>query len=153
MRVSRYGVAAALAVLMAAPEARADELLTIRSAFPVPATIDRLQDAASASGFVVAARIDHAKAAEKAGITLRPTVALIFGNPKGGSPLMQCDQRVGVDLPLRALAWQDAAGQVWLTTGDPLSLKPKFGLTAECDAPLAAVRAAVIRLMAAAGEP
>ena len=150
-RTAPYGLA--LLLMLASLGARAEELITMRSAATVAATIDRLQAAATAAGFFVAARVDHAKAAEAVGIPLRPSVALIFGNPKGGSPLMQCDQRVGLNLPLRALAWQDEAGQVWLATTDPVTLKAKFGLTDGCDAPLAAVRAGVTRLLEAATKP
>ena len=147
------GILALLLAMSVLRPAHADELIAVRSASTVPATIDRLQSVAVAAGFFVAARVDHAKAAEGVGIPLRPAVALIFGNPKGGSPLMQCDQRVGLDLPLRALAWQDEAGQVWLTTSDPSALKTKFGLENSCDAPIAAARAAVVRLLEAASQP
>ena len=70
-------------------------------------------------GLNVFARIDHAAGAAMAGKTLRPTELLIFGNPQAGTPLMQCSQRVGIDLPVKALVWADEAGQTWLGYNDP----------------------------------
>jgi uncharacterized protein (DUF302 family) len=90
-------------------------LVTIASRFPVTETIERLVAAVTARNMLVFARIDHADGAAKAGMTLRPTELLIFGHPKGGTPLMQHKQTAGIDLPLKALAWEDADGKVWLT--------------------------------------
>jgi uncharacterized protein (DUF302 family) len=70
----------------------------------------------------VFARIDHAAGAKKIGKSLRPTELLIFGNPKGGTPLMECAQSAGIDLPLKALVWEDAFAQVWLGYNDPAYL-------------------------------
>jgi uncharacterized protein (DUF302 family) len=85
----------------------------------VKATIDRLEAAAKARNLVVFLRVDHAAGAQKIGRTLRPTELIVFGNPQGGTPFMECAQSVGIDLPLKALAWQDASGQVWLGYNDP----------------------------------
>ena len=131
----------AVLVTMVHP-AMADELMTVKSPYGVMATLDRVEADAKAKGFFIAARVDHSGAAEKVGMKLRPTAVLIFGKPQGGTPLMQCDQRVGIDLPLKALAWQDEAGQVWLAMLDPAALKERYALGAECDAPIAAMRAA-----------
>jgi uncharacterized protein (DUF302 family) len=95
-----------------------DGLITIASAHPVSATIDRLAAAAEAAGMRVFARIDHAAGAAEVGMRLRPTELLLFGHPRGGTPLMLDGQTAGIDLPLRALAWEDAEGRVWLTTND-----------------------------------
>lgn len=138
---------------MAARAGNADELISVRSNRPVAETIDRLQQRVTAAGFFVAARVDHAKGAAGVGLALRPTELLVFGNPKGGTPLMQCDQRVGIDLPLRALAWQDEGGQVWLGMTDPRALKSRFDLGPACDQPIAAIEAVVRRLLDATGEP
>ena len=127
--------------------ALADELMTVQSPHDVTATLDRLEGAVKAKGFFVVGRVDHAGGAEKVGLTLRPTALLIFGKPQGGTPLMQCDQRVGIDLPLRALAWQDEAGQVWLGMVDPATLKARYHLGAACDAPIAAMRDVVRGLL------
>lgn len=94
-------------------------LTELRSPHAVRATIDRFEAAAKARGLAVFARIDHAGGAQKIGKSLRPTELLIFGNPQGGTPLMECAQVAGIDLPLKVLAWQDAAGAVWLGYNEP----------------------------------
>ncbi|HSW26037.1 MAG TPA: DUF302 domain-containing protein, partial [Burkholderiaceae bacterium] len=78
-------------------------------------------------GLTVFARIDHAAGATKVGKSLRPTELLIFGNPQGGTPLMECAQSAGIDLPLKALVWQDEAAQVWLGYNDPAFLAQRHG--------------------------
>lgn len=96
-----------------------DGLITIGSNHSVKDTIDRVQAALAAKGIAVFARIDHAAGASSVGMSLRPTELLVFGNPKAGTPLMQAKQIVGIDLPLKLLAWQDVAGKVWLSYNDP----------------------------------
>lgn len=93
-------------------------LTTFESGFSVRESIDRLAAKADALGFTVFARIDHAAGAAQVGMPLRPTELLIFGHPKGGTPLMQDRQTAGIDLPLKALAWEDENGRVWITTND-----------------------------------
>lgn len=90
------------------------ELVRRQSPHPVDATIDRLESVIEQRGLTVFARIDHAAAAKKAGLELRPTELIIFGSPAVGTPLMQAQQTMGLSLPLKILAWQDSAGQVWL---------------------------------------
>jgi uncharacterized protein (DUF302 family) len=90
-------------------------LTTIPSDFPVEETIDRVAAIVTSKGLSVFARIDHAANADQVGLSLRPTYLIIFGNPKAGTPLMQENQVSGIDLPVKALAWQDEAGKVWLT--------------------------------------
>jgi len=97
----------------------AEGLITVKSPHGVKETLDRFESAAKARGLNVFLRLDHAAGAQKIGKTLRSTELLIFGNPQGGTPLMECAQSAGIDLPLKALAWQDAAGQVWLAYNDP----------------------------------
>jgi uncharacterized protein (DUF302 family) len=80
-------------------------------------------------GMTVFARIDHAAAAKEAGMTLAPTEVLIFGNPKGGTPLMQAAQTLGIDLPLKALVWQDEASKTWIGYNDPRWLARRHGVT------------------------
>ena len=82
-------------------------------------TMDRLIAAVTSRGMTVLARIDHAAAAVKAGMELRPTEVVLFGNPRTGTPLMQVAQTIGIDLPLKALVWQDADGKTWLAYNDP----------------------------------
>jgi uncharacterized protein (DUF302 family) len=98
-----------------------------------PRTPKEAMDGLAASvvrhGMTVFARIDHAAAAKEAGMTLAPTEVLIFGNPKGGTPLMQAAQTLGIDLPLKALVWQDGAGKTWIGYNDPRWLARRHGVT------------------------
>jgi uncharacterized protein (DUF302 family) len=104
-------------------------LITLPSAYGAKATADRLAAEAAAKGMTVFARIDHAAGAKEVGMTLRPTEVLIFGNARGGTPLMQAKQTLGIDLPLKALVWEDADGKVWLTYNDPAWLAQRHGAT------------------------
>ena len=90
-------------------------LTSIRSRLGPKETMDRLEAEISAKGMKVFARIDHAAGAAEAGLELRPTELIIFGNARGGTPLMQSVQTVGIDLPLKALVWEDASGTTWLS--------------------------------------
>jgi len=81
--------------------------------------MDRLEAEIRARGMKVFARIDHATGAAEAGLELRPTELIIFGNARGGTPLMQSVQTVGIDLPLKALVWEDASGATWLSYNEP----------------------------------
>ena len=101
--------------------------------------MDRLEAAVKAKGLTVFARIDHAAGAAKVGLSLRPTELLIFGNAKGGTPLMQSNQTVGIDLPLKALVWQDASGDTWLSYNDPSWIAKRHGLGHEADATVNAI--------------
>jgi uncharacterized protein (DUF302 family) len=120
-----------------------DGLTTIRSSFDPKQTIDRLEAEVKAKGMTVFARVDHAAGAAAAGLPLRPTEVLIFGNAKGGTPLMQAAQTIGIDLPLKALVWQDAAGRTWLSFNDPDWLARRHGVDHESDATLNAMTAAL----------
>jgi uncharacterized protein (DUF302 family) len=95
-------------------------LTTVPSAHGVKATIDRLESEVKSKGLTVFARIDHAAGAKEVSMPLRPTELLIFGNARGGTPLMQAQQTTGIDLPLKALAWEDADGKVWLSYNEPV---------------------------------
>lgn len=96
----------------------ADGLITLASPHSVKVTMDRLETIVKERGLNVFARVDHAGGAAKVGKTLRPTELLIFGNPQGGTPFLECAQSVGIDLPLKALVWEDAAAKVWLGYND-----------------------------------
>jgi uncharacterized protein (DUF302 family) len=102
-------------------------LTTFKSGHPPQETMSRLETAVKAKGLTVFARIDHAEGASAAGLSLRPTEVLIFGNAKGGTPLMQAEQTIGIDLPLKALVWRDAAGETWLSLNDPAWLAARHG--------------------------
>ncbi len=106
----------------------ADGLITLPSNHGPSETMSRLETAVKAKGMSVFARIDHAAAAANIGMLLRPTEVLIFGNPKGGTPLMQSTQTIAIDLPLRSLVWQDASGKTWLSYNDPAWLAKRHAL-------------------------
>jgi uncharacterized protein (DUF302 family) len=107
-----------------------DGLTTISSNFGAKETMDRLEAEVKSKGLTVFARVDHAAGAAAVGMKLRPTELLIFGNAKGGTPLMEADQRIGIDLPLKALVHQDEAGKVWLSYEDPSWLARRYDLGA-----------------------
>jgi uncharacterized protein (DUF302 family) len=105
-----------------------DGLVTVRSSHAPKETMDRLAAAVTARGITILAQIDHAAAAAGVGMTLRPTAVLIFGNPKAGTPLMQAEQTIGIDLPLKLLVWQDEQGSTWIAYNDPEWLATRHGL-------------------------
>ena len=106
-------------------------LVSVPSNHDVQTTVDKLVTALKAKGLTVFAQVNHSAGAEKAGMNLAPTQLVIFGNPKVGTPLMKCSRTVGIDLPQKALIWQDPAGKVWLTYNDPAYLSERHGL-GEC---------------------
>jgi uncharacterized protein (DUF302 family) len=110
-----------------------DGIKTLASAFGPKDTMDRLEAAVRSKGMTVFARIDHAAGAAEVGLTLRPTELLIFGNARGGTPLMQAKQTIGIDLPLKALVWQDAAGKTWLSYNDPPWVVSRHGGDADLE--------------------
>jgi len=119
----------------------ADGLIALKSSRGPKETMDRLVAEIEAKGLTVFARIDHAAGAKEAGLALLPTELVIFGNAKGGTPLMQANQAIGIDLPLKALVWQDAAGCTWLSYNDPAWLAQRHGLGQEVEAPVKAMTA------------
>ena len=116
-------------------------------------TMNRLAAEVTAKGMTVFARIDHAAGAAAVGLPLRATELLIFGNARGGTPLMQATQTIGIDLPLRALVLEDAAGKTWLAYNDPAWLAQRHGLGPEADATVGAMTAALAALARAATSP
>ena len=114
-------------------------LTTIASAHDPVATLERLTAAIAAKGMAVIARIDHAGAAAKVGLALRPTEVVVFGNPRAGTGLMQTVQTMGIDLPLKALVWLDETGKTWLSYNEPKWLAERHGLGADAEAALAAM--------------
>ncbi len=127
-----------------------DGLISLRSVFGPADTLARLETAIQAKGLTVFARIDHAKGAAEAGLTLRPTLLVIFGNARGGTPLMQAAQTAGIDLPLKALIWQDAAQVTWLSYNDPHWIAVRHGLAAASDKTVQALTGVLAALAAAA---
>jgi uncharacterized protein (DUF302 family) len=108
-------------------------LVTIPSAHDVKETIDRVETVVKAKGLTIFARVDHAASAKEVGLALAPTLLLIFGNARGGTPLMQANQQTGIDLPLKVLAWQDSVGKNWLSYNDPHWIAQRHGLGHEVD--------------------
>jgi uncharacterized protein (DUF302 family) len=140
----------ALICLWGAHAMAADGLITMPSAYTPKDTMNRLEAEVKAKGLTVFARIDHAAGAAAVGLALRPTELLIFGNAKGGTPLMQASQTTGIDLPLKALVWQDAAGATWVSYNDPSWLARRHGLGQEADAVAGAIAAALQAITKAA---
>jgi uncharacterized protein (DUF302 family) len=114
-------------------------LIHLASQHSVEETMQRLEGLLSERGVNIFARIDHSGEAAKVGLAMRPTKLLIFGSPKGGTPLMQAAPTVAIDLPLKALFWEDADGKVWLTYNDPAYLQQRHNFPADLIANIAAV--------------
>ncbi len=115
-------------------------LVYVRSSYPVTQTLDRLEELVRARGQTVFCRIDHGGEAAKAGLKMQDAEVLIFGNPKAGTPLMIASPTLAIDLPLKALAWQDADGQVWLSYNDPEYLQQRHAIPAELVSNIAGVK-------------
>ncbi len=152
MKAMTLAVALLAAATPATFAADADGLVRVKSAHGVKETLDRLETALKAKDVNIVARVDHAAAAGKVGLQLRPTTVLIFGNPKAGTPLMQCAQAVAIDLPQKALAWQDDKGQVWLAYNDPAYLARRHALSG-CDQAITANAGALAAFAKAATAP
>src|SRR5215470_1935579 len=127
-------------------------LTTIPSPFGAKETMDRLETEIRAHGMDVFARIDHAAGAAKVGLTLRPTELIIFGNARGGTPLMQSVQTVGIDLPLKALVWQDATGKTWISYNEPSWIAQRHGM-ANAEPIVAKIAALLTAIASAAAIP
>ena len=127
-------------------------IISVKSAHDVKTTADRLESTLKQKGMNVFNRINHAQGAQKIGKELRPTELIIFGNPKVGTPLMQCAQSVAIDLPQKALIWQDAQGQVWLSYNDPNYLVERHQI-AGCDEVIKKVKGALGKFAKAATMP
>jgi uncharacterized protein (DUF302 family) len=106
-------------------------IIDVPSRYSVPETLARLQSILKEKNIAVFALIDHSGEAEKAGLKMRPTQLLIFGSPKGGTPLMVAAPRLAIDLPLKALAWQDEQDKVWLSYNSPEYLQQRHGFPTE----------------------
>ena len=140
----------ALALYLSVASA-ADGVIEMESAHSVSETADRLVQQIEQRGLRVFSRIDHSAGAASIGAELRPTQLLIFGNPQGGTPFMQCAQTVGIDLPLKALVWEDASSRVWVGYNDPAFIAARHGVV---DCPVVAnMRRALDAIVTAALEP
>jgi uncharacterized protein (DUF302 family) len=121
----------------------ANGLITIESRNGPEETMNRFEAEVRARGMTVFAHIDHAAGATALGLPLRPTELLIFGHAKTGTPLMQSNQMIGIDLPLKTLVWQDASGTTWLSYNDLACLARRHGVDGAADATLDAMAAAL----------
>lgn len=123
-----------------------EDWVVVSSAHSLQKTVEVLQQAIEANGFKIFSTIDHAKGAEPVGMTLRPTTLIIFGNPKGGTPLMNCDQRMGIVLPLKILVWEDESKQVKAGFINPEKYAREFDLE-KCKDVLPKMKAALQGLL------
>jgi uncharacterized protein (DUF302 family) len=128
-------------------------LITVKSSFGPEETMSRFEAEVRAKGMTVFAHIDHAAGAAAVGLSLRPTDLLIFGAAKGGTPLMQAVQSIGIDLPLKALVWQDASGTTWLSYNDPAYLAHRHGLDESTNPAVSAMSGALKAISTKATTP
>ena len=145
-------IALMIVIVFDLPLSAESGLIHIKSSHDVKNTAQRLETVLKEKGMSVFLRIDHSEGARKVGEKLRPTELVIFGNPKVGAPLMQCAQTVAIDLPQKALIWQDESGQVWLTYNDPQYLAGRHKIGG-CEAVLDKVRNALTNFAKAATQP
>ena len=139
-----------ISILLFSSLAIADNgIISIKSSHDVKVTADRFEKSLKMKGMTVFTRINHATGAQKVGKKLRPTELIIFGNPKVGTPLMQCGQSVAIDLPQKALIWEDEKGQVWLSYNDPKYLAKRHDLKG-CDEVIKKIENALGNFAAAA---
>jgi uncharacterized protein (DUF302 family) len=123
-------------------------IISHSSPYSVPETLDRLEAVLRAKSITIFARVDHSGEAEKVGLIMPPTQLLLFGNPKGGTPIMVAAPLAAIDLPLKALAWQDAEGKVWVSINDPRYLQGRYDLSDELLKPIAGLEALIQQAIA-----
>lgn len=128
-----------------------DGIITVKSVHDVNTTVDNLEKALESKGMKVFAVIDHSAGAKSVGIDLKPTELVVFGNPKVGSPLMVCEQSVAIDLPQKALIYEDESGEVWLSYNDPMYLKQRHQIEG-CDEVLNKISKALANFAKAATQ-
>ncbi|MBE9396329.1 DUF302 domain-containing protein [Pontibacterium sp. N1Y112] len=141
----------ALTALISAPVMADNGIITVQSKHDVATTADKLESVLNDKGMTVFTRINHAEGAKKANLELRPTEVVIFGNPKVGTPLMLCSQTTALDLPQKALIWEDEKGQTWLSYNDPEYLKERHNIEG-CDAVIGKVKGALAKFAGAATQ-
>lgn len=139
-------------LVLAGPAFAQGGLISVKSVHDAATTVSRLENALQDKGVAVFARIDHAQGAMRIGQILPPTVLMIFGNPALGTPLIQRSRSIGIDLPLKALIWEDRDGQVWFTYNDPNQLVRRHGITEMGDI-VEKIETALAGLAAAATQP
>lgn len=138
-----------LTLAFAIPAEAADGVINAQSSFKVKATADRMESILKEKGMTVFNRINHSEGAGKVGIKLRDTELIIFGNPKVGSPLIKCQQSVALDLPQKALIWEDEKDQVWISYNDPKYLEKRHNIVG-CENVIAKVEKALAGIVKSA---
>ena len=106
-------------------------MVHLSSRYSVPETLKHLESLLQSKGLMVFCRVDHSGEAEKVGLKMRPTQLIIFGSPKAGTPLMIASPTLAIDLPLKALAWEDSDGKVWLSYNSPEYLQQRHNIPPE----------------------
>lgn len=149
MNSMRFGLLTVALLLVSGIAQAAEGMITVKSSHSVADTADRLEAVLKDRGMKIVARVNHAASAASVDLELRPTELVIFGNPKVGTPLMQCTQSVALDLPQKALIWEDADGQVWLGYNDPQYLRQRHDIEG-CDEVLTKVSGALKNFAGAA---
>lgn len=144
-------ISALLLLFMVFPVMAAEGVINVQSAFNVQETASRLESILNKKGMTIFKRIKHSEAAGKVGIELRETELIIFGNPKVGSPLIKCQQSVAIDLPQKALIWEDNKSRVWITYNDPRYLETRHAISG-CEAVLAKIEKVLANITKAAAE-
>lgn len=129
----------------------AEGIITVPSSYGVKETADRMEQILVNKGMTVFNRINHSEGAGKVGIELRPTELIIFGNPKVGSPLMKCQQSVAIDLPQKALIWEDENSKVWISYNDQRYLVKRHTIS-ECGDVISKIRKALAGITKAASS-
>jgi len=127
--MKKVSITILLVLLTALPLMAADGLINVQSDFSVEETTDRLENILNEKGMTIFNQINHSDAAQKVGVDLRETRLIIFGNPKVGSPLMQCQQSVAIDLPQKAIIWEDDKSKVWISYNDPRYLEKRHNIS------------------------
>lgn len=150
--MKKFLIAMVLLLVAGFAQAGDDGLITKKSAHSVKETIDRLEAALKAKGIGIALRWNHSEKGKQVGIALRPTELLMFGNPKLGTHMFTSNQTAGIDLPMKALAWEDEKGQVWLTYNDPAYIAKRHDITDRDDV-VAKMSKALAGLSDAATKP
>lgn len=145
-------IIAVIALLFSVSATAYEGMVLVESAHDVVTTVDRLESALKKKGMTVFARINHTAGAHNVGTSIPPTQVMIFGNPRVGTPLMQCAPTVAIDLPQKMLIWRDASGKVWLAYNDPAYLVKRHEITG-CDEAIAKVTGALANFAKAATAP
>jgi uncharacterized protein (DUF302 family) len=138
-------------VCIAIPALAADGMVTVPSTHTVEETAERLESVLHEKGMTIFNRIKHSEAAAKVGIELRKTELILFGNPKVGSPLMKCQQSVAIDLPQKALIWEDDNAKVWISYNDPRYLEKRHNI-AGCEEVIAKIEKALAGITKSAAD-